>query len=67
MENIGPLVTDPNKPQQVSATQLLQEVMSAKGSDDDNAVFGKKTSKVTAKTIKRILELLCDESVSICI
>lgn len=66
-ENVGPLVNG-NQSKGVSATQILQEVMSNKSVSDigsaEEGVVPAATiyNKISAHTIKQILELLCDEA-----
>ncbi|KAK3706560.1 hypothetical protein RRG08_055000 [Elysia crispata] len=67
VENVGPLVNS-GKSQGASATQILHEIMSNKSaSDADAAEEGGIApaaiyNKISAHTIKQILELLCDEA-----
>ncbi|XP_013380975.2 dynein regulatory complex protein 1-like, partial [Lingula anatina] len=102
MDNVGPILSEQTKRQQVSATQVVQEVMSQTGgvsdqpvadpvdrpyrpepgeeeegseyhhgsmlkdpatkSEQGETVKSTITQKFSAHTIKKILELLCDES-----
>ncbi|GFO13898.1 dynein regulatory complex protein 1-like [Plakobranchus ocellatus] len=68
LDNVGPLV-NAGKTQSASATQILHEVMSSKtvaseASNEDEGVDAPATiyNKISAHTIKQILELLCDEA-----
>ncbi|KAK7091693.1 dynein regulatory complex protein 1-like [Littorina saxatilis] len=68
LENLGPLLGKASLSRGVSAKQVVHEVLSMTGELDDEkegdesegkaAIF----SKISAHTIKQILELLCDES-----
>ncbi|XP_018430142.1 PREDICTED: dynein regulatory complex protein 1, partial [Nanorana parkeri] len=68
MENVGPLVPQPKE--QKSATRLAQEVMAAtaadgqrdpvKSDDEENPIAA--SQPFSPRTVKHILELLCDES-----
>lgn len=63
LDNVGPLV-NANNLTGVSATQIMQEVMSDTSGDKDET--GPPTAaiynKISAHTIKQVLELLCDEA-----
>ncbi|XP_005107087.1 dynein regulatory complex protein 1 [Aplysia californica] len=64
LESVGPLVNT-GRPQGASATQILQEVMSnASGEKDEGAAPTTAAiyNKISAHTIKQVLELLCDEA-----
>ncbi|ESP00267.1 hypothetical protein LOTGIDRAFT_225997 [Lottia gigantea] len=70
-ENVGPLQLTEEHKSGVSATQVLHEIMSQTGSqaveeapDDENEEKPKANifSKISAHTVKSVLELLCDES-----
>lgn len=69
-ENVGPLMSSAAQSRGVSASQVLQEVLSqtedtgaGEESEEGGESRGKAAifSKVSAHTIKQILELLCDE------
>ncbi|XP_068136038.1 dynein regulatory complex protein 1 [Hyperolius riggenbachi] len=68
MDNVGPLVAKPK--QQKTASMLAKEVMAAAASDEqrDQVTSGEDESgpppsqKFSPRTLKQILELLCDES-----
>lgn len=69
MENVGPLSPHKSEAGSVSAHEVLKDVMSTDGSvqeleESAGAENRDATSKLSSKTIKSVLELLCDESVS---
>lgn len=71
--NVGPVVSEAEKRKGIPASVVLREVMSTTGSDEgqqDEQQSGSEPKRstilqrFTPTTIKAILELLCDESVS---
>ncbi|XP_061176506.1 dynein regulatory complex protein 1-like [Saccostrea echinata] len=76
MENVGPIKSKSDEKGGMSAQQLVQEIMSQTGShgdkeeeeEDDDIPSDRKLpkstllSKISANTVKSVLELLCDES-----
>ncbi|XP_074656888.1 dynein regulatory complex protein 1-like [Tubulanus polymorphus] len=75
LENTGPIISEASRRKQISANQVIQEVMTQasqeeKSVTDDNdpddegtdSVKSEILTKISAKTIKRILELICDEA-----
>jgi len=63
LENVGPLVNSGNQPG-VTAAQIMQEVMSNASVDkeDQGPATAAIYNKISAHTIKQVLELLCDEA-----
>ncbi|XP_072263364.1 dynein regulatory complex protein 1 [Pyxicephalus adspersus] len=65
LENVGPLVPEPK--QQKSASRLAQEVMAASATDGQRDLIksgdeDSESQPFSPRTVKQILELLCDES-----
>nr|XP_006825346.1 PREDICTED: dynein regulatory complex protein 1-like [Saccoglossus kowalevskii] len=74
LENVGPITSEASAKKSVSAHQVLQEVMSSTKSsiqgeadeselgEGDAEIEDDEAKKLSMKTIKQVLELLCDES-----
>ncbi|XP_064652139.1 dynein regulatory complex protein 1-like [Lineus longissimus] len=76
LENTGPIISEASKRKAVSANQVIQEVLSQTShhekadmsKEDDQSMAMADTvkseilTKISARTIKSILELICDES-----
>ena len=76
MDNVGPITSESERKKAISAKQVVQEIMSNQGgtsersagaeeADDSKSQKSTILQKFSPKLIKSILELLCDESVSI--
>lgn len=65
-ENVGPIISEATRRKALPASTVIQEVMSAHDEEEAGDVGSHKRSLILQKfspgTIKKILELLCDES-----